>query len=454
MKKTVAEAEQNTALDAAREKLTAIFDEDSFTELGRYVASGDREAAVVCGYATMDGIPVYAFAQDSNVCGGAMDAASAMKLKKLYELARKNGAPIVGIYDSKGADITEGMKVLGAYGEIAALSAELSGVVPQIALIDGICAGTAAMIACMADIVIMTEKSELFMTAPFVSGQKDTGTANAAANAGTAAVVVKDTEQAAKTIKQLIALLPKNNLEPADYFYESAESDAVITSDTKGIELINALADKGSAAELYKGYGENVVTALASLNCRTVGIVCADGGKRLSARDCAKTARFAGFCDAFSIPLITFIDTEGFAQSGQEELAGAVLDNAKLAQIYASATTPKVTVVTGKAYGSAYAALAGVGSDFCIAWEDAVISPASPEAVTAFINGAADKDTAAKMAAQYAEDEADPFTAAKLGYVDRVILPEDTRAAVISAVEAAADKRVAAPARKHINFVF
>ncbi|MCH5324162.1 MAG: acetyl-CoA carboxylase [Eubacterium sp.] len=454
MKKTAAEMEQNLAQSAARDKLVSLFDEDSFVELGKYVSKDGKDAAVISGYGTVDGISVYAYAQDSAVNSGAMSVSAAVKIKKIYELAQKNGAPVIGIFDSKGADMNEGMQVLAAYSEITAASAALSGVVPQIAVVDGVCAGTAAMTACMADIVIMTEKSELFMTAPFVAEDKTegAGTAAAAAKSGVASIIAKDGEDALQTAKKLIALLPANNLEPADYFYETAENSAEITASAKGIDLIKAIADTDSAVVLGKDFGENAVTALGSLNCRTVGFVGADSGNRLSKSDSAKIARFVGFCDAFSIPIITLIDTEGFVLSSADELSGAVRDNAKLAQVYASATAPKIALITGKAYGSAYVAFAG--SDISIAWASAVISPASPEAAVTFLQGAADATETASRVAQYEENEASPFTAASYGYIDRVIDPEETKAAIISAVESSSGKRVASPARKHINFVY
>lgn len=454
MKKTVAEAQQQLSGTAAREKLLSLFDENSFVELGKYVSKDGKDAAVVCGYGTVDGKEVYAYAQDSGINSGAMSVSAAVKIDKVYELAAKNGAPIVGIFDSKGADINEGMQVLNAYAKIASAGAALSGVVPQIAVIDGICAGTAAMTACMADVVIMTEKSEMFMTAPFVSEDKTdgAGSAQAAMRSGAASVTAKDTADAIKTVKQLIALLPSNNLEPAYFDYETPENTAAVTGQQKGAELVDALADTESAVELYKGFGENIVTVLASLNCHTVGFVMADSGKRLSKDDSAKAARFIGFCDAFSIPIITFIDTEGFALSSKDELAGAIRDNAKLAQLYSSATSVKIAVITGKAYGSAYVAFAG--SDITLAWEDAVIAPASPEAAVTFLQGAADPTETAKRVAEYEENEASPFTAAAYGYVDNVIAPEDTKAELVKAVEMLSAKRVSSPARKHINFVY
>ena len=457
MKKTIAEMEQNTAQSDAADKLISLFDEDSFTELDKFVGANGEKAGVVSGYGFVDGAVVYAYAQDTSVKSGAVTMSAAAKIKKIYDLALKNGAPVIGIFDSKGGDIKEGVQMLAAYGEIAKASAALSGAVPQIAIVDGVCAGTAAMIACMADIVIMTEKSELFMTAPFVSDDKTegAGTAENAAKSGVAAVIAKDGADAVSKAKKLISVLPANNLETAgnDYF---SENDAAVTADLKGLDLISAVADKDSVIELYKDFGKAAVVALGSVNWRTAGFVATNNSDRLTKADSAKIARFVTLCDAFSIPVITFVDSEGFENSSAAELAGSIRDSAKLAQAYAGATTAKIAVITGKAYGSAYVALASTaaGSDFCFAWEDAVIAPTSPEAAVTFLNGAADPETTAKQATEYAENEASPFTAAAYGYVDRVITPDDTKSAITSAVDVTSGKRVISPAKKHVNFVF
>ncbi len=448
MKKTIAEMLQTSPESKALDKLVSFFDEDSFVELDKFVNCG-----VVSGYGFVDGAVVYAYAQDSAVKGGAVDENAATKITKIYDLALKNGAPVVSVLDSKGGDIAQGMKTLSAYGNIAKASAVLSGAVPQIAIVDGICAGTEAMIACMADFVIMTEKSELFMTAPFVADDKVTGAGSAenAAKSGVAAIIAKDGADAIAKAKKLITILPANNLETAgnDYY---TENDAAVTDGLKGIDLISAVADKDSVIELYKDFGSAAVTALASVNWRTAGFIATNNTDKLSKADSAKIARFVTMCDAFSIPVITFVDTKGFELSSEAELAGSIRDSAKLVQAYASATTAKIAVVTGDAYGSAYVAMASnaAGSDFTFAWENAVISATSPKAAVTFLNGEAN-DAAI---AEYENNEASPFTAAALGYVDRVITAEDTKAAIASAIDVTSGKRVISPAKKHVNFVF
>lgn len=453
-KKTIAEMEQKISDSEARNRLISLFDEDSFVELDKFVSSKGETVGVITGYGQVDGTTVYAFAQDMSVKSGAVCKASAAKIKKVYELALKNGSPVAAIYDSNGADVSEGIELLAAYGEIADASAKLSGVVPQVAIVAGVCAGTTAMLACMADYVIMTEKSELFMTAPSVAEDKaeNAGTAENAAKSGVAAIVVKDGAEAAATAKKLLAILPQNNLELAgnDYYEENS---ADVTADLKGGDMAKALADADSVIELYEDFGTSAYVALGSINWRTVGFVAANG--KLTSADSAKIARFVSTCDAFSIPVVTIADTEGFVPSAAAELAGSIRDAAKLTQVYASATTAKITLITGKAYAGAYVALASA-SDFTLAFEDAVIAPCAPTAAAIMLHSDEidSKEKLAELAAEYEANDASPFNAAAYGYVDRVITADEAKAAITSAMDLLSSKRVAAPARKHINFVY
>lgn len=437
--KTLAEMEQSVPDSEARKRLAALFDEDSFKELDKFVSADGELCSVVAGYGSVMGATAYAFAQDVSVKGGAVNKSAAMKIKKIYELAAKNGAPVVGIFDSKGGDITQGMAVLSAYGDIMKASAAISGVVPQIAVVCGVCAGAAAMIASMADITIMTEKAELFMASPFNTPDgklEGAGTAANAAKSGVCDILAKDDAEAMAKAKKLVAVMPANNISLAgnDDF---AANDAEINASVKGAALAAAIADKNSVIELGAEFGTAAYTALASVNWATVAFVATDKAAKLSAADCAKIARFVQLADVFSIPVVTLLDTEGFEPSSAAELAGSVRDCAKLAQVYASATTTKVNVVTGKAFGAAYAAFDS--ADISYAWEGAQIAPMNTEAAKVFMGG---------------EIETSPFAAAALGMVDGVIAAEDTKDAVASAVELCSGKRVASPSRKHANFVF
>ncbi len=437
--KTLAEMEQNVPDSEARKRLTALFDEDSFRELDKFVSTDGELCSVVAGYGTVLGATAYAFAQDVSVKGGAVNKSAAMKIRKIYELAAKNGAPVVGVFDSKGGDINEGMAVLSAYGDIVKASAAISGVVPQIAVVCGVCAGAAAMLASMADITVMTEKAELFMTAPFNTPDgklAGAGTAANAAKAGVCDILAKDDADAIAKAKKLVAVMPANNISLAgnDDF---AENDAFVAANMKGADVIAAIADKNSVIELGAEFGTAAYTAIASINWATVAFVATDKAEKLTSADCAKIARFVQLADVFSIPVVTVLDTEGFAPSSEAELAGSVRDCAKLAQVYASATTTKVNLIKGKAFGAAYAAFDS--ADISYAWENAAIAPMSLEAAKVFMGE---------------EIDASPFNAAGLGMIDGVIAAEDSKDAIASAVDLCSGKRVAAPTRKHVNFAF
>lgn len=428
-----------------------MFDEDSFTELSPYTGG-----SVVTGYGQVDGCPVYAFIQDVSVKSGAVCKAAAQKIVKLYSLAVKNGAPVIAVYDSKGGDIAEGVELLTAYGDIANASASISGVAPQISIVSGVCGGISASLACMADFVIMTEKAELFLTAPFITAGAGAGTAKNAALSGVSCMTVKDIAEAIKKAKALAAILPQNNLEVAGNDYFALPTDTADAS-LKGEAMVKTVADKDSLIELFPEFGKASYTALGSVNWKTVGFVATNKTEdKLTAADTAKIARFVGICDAFSIPVVTIVDSEGFAADSAAELAGSIRDAAKLTQVYASATTPKVSVITGNALGGAFTVFCGMNADVTVALEQAVIAPTTPKAAAIFLysdklNSKAEIEAAAE---EYKASEASAVNAMEKGAVDRIISAEDIWSSVNSALEMLSGKRVQAPARKHINFVY
>lgn len=437
--KTLAEMEQLVPDSAARNRLVSLFDEDSFTELDKFLSAEGKASSVVSGYGTVNGTYVYAYAQDVEVRSGAVDKSAALKIKRIYELAAKNGAPVVSIFDSKGGDITEGVEVLADFGEIISASAAVSGVVPQIAVVTGVCAGAMAVLASMADITVMSESAELFLSAPFNAPDgkiEGAGKAANAAKSGVADIVAKDADEALAVAKKLAAVLPANNISLA-FNEEAAENDAAVSASMSGEQLAAAVADKNSVIELGAGFGSAAYTALASIDSATVAMVATDRAEKLTPADCAKIARFVQLADVFSVPVVTFVNTKGFEPSSAAELSGSVRDAAKLAQVYASATTAKVNVVTGNAFGAAYTAFGN--ADVTFAWEKAAVAPMSPEAAKVFLGK---------------EIDTTPFGAASVGMIESVIAAEDTKAAVASAVDLLKGKRVASPARKHINFVF
>lgn len=459
----LAEYQEKAVTDTpARQRLANLFDEGEFTELNAFAKAGNDFTGVITAYGYVDGTPVYAFSQDKTVKSGAVGKEHAEKICKLFDLAAKTGAPIVGIYDSNGAFIDGGADALTAYGEILGRTSNVSGVVPQIAVIAGTCAGSAAMIACSADLVVMTKDGELFMAPPFNTDDTDgAGSAENAAKAGTAHIVCEDDIEAVAEARKLLSMLPMNNLSEAPMF-EYAENAAPL-AEIDADSIAASIADADSLVELSADFGTASYTALATIGGSVVGIAATNkADEKLTSDDTAKLARFVRTCDAFAIPVITIVDTEGFEVSASAELAGSVRNMTKLAHAYAEATTVKISVIAGEAFGPAYVALAskGANSDLAIAWPSAVITPLAPVTAVEFLwhdklkgaeNLAAERE---KLAKEYADTEVSAFNAAEKGCVDCVVNPADTRRTLIGALEALAGKRVSRLPKKHSNMPF
>lgn len=447
----------NNAMEGlAYARLTSLFDDGSFQEINAAAKTADGSlTGVICAYGYVNGNPVYAFSQDKSVNCGAVTRVHAEKIAKLYALAAKTGTPIVGIHDSNGALMDGTVDSLTAYGEMLTAAAKLSGVVPQIAVVAGTCAGSASLLACAADFVVLTKESEFFMAPPFDT--KDAGTASAAAKAGIASFVCEDDDDAIDKARALLNLLPINNLAGAPVFEFEAPSAAVASDLTA---LIGGVTDGGSALEIAADYGCASYTAFATIGGTTVGITATNKtDDALTADDCAKIARFVRTCDAFSIPVITFVDTKGFAASAEAELSGSIKSMTRLMSCYAEATTVKISVITGSATGAAFTALAGTacGTDFTYAWENAVISPMAPLTAVEFLwhdklKGAVDVNAKRQeLAAEYAATLASAQTAAEKNAIDGVITPDDTRATLLSALDILSGKRVSNLPKKHSN---
>jgi acetyl-CoA carboxylase carboxyltransferase component len=427
------QAKAEISATSAYKTITEFFDADSFCEIDAFAKSGEGFAEVVAGFGTVEGMPVYAFAQNSDICGGAMSKAQAAKLKKLYSLALKTGAPVVGFYDSIGGRLTQGTELLAGCGEILNSAASLSGVVPQISVVLGTCLGTNALNAISADIVIMSEKAQLALD---VTGKNADAEYNSAH--GNAAVVAKDTNEAIAKAKELVLFLPSNNLTLAPQSFEEAPAADGCNC------IVGQTIDGSDRFKLYDAFGSNAKVRLARLGGQVVGIVQTNGNN-LDCKSAAKTAKFVRFCDAFSIPVITFANCGGF-----ESLKSA----AKLTSAYAEATTIKISVVTGKAIGSAYIALAGTGAnaDVVYALPEAIISPVNTEAAafvlapeTMKVPVAQQKEAADKFAAE----NLSAFNAAQNGYVDGIVEAAELRKTLISALDMLAGKRVSTLSKKH-----
>ncbi len=427
----------------ARKRLVSLFDADTFTEIDAYAKSacGDVETTAGCGQ--INGVYAYAFSQDVTVDGGAISIAQCAKIKKIYELARKTGRPVIGIYDSNGMKLREGFEALNAYGEILKESADVSGVVLQISVVAGACLGTSALIANMADIVIAVKDADFYVTTP------SSVTAEESFANGTVDILADDIGDAIQSARKLVTALPSNNLEPVPLLDFGGETGKMLDTGASAKEIINSVADSESIVEIKSGYAENTITAFASIDGGTVGMIAFDG-KALCPSCAYKVEAFVKLCDAFSIPIITFVNADGFVKEKENQMLVAAT---KLTSAYAAATCAKISVITGTAVGAAYIALAGKGSnaDLVFAWDTSVISPLDVGAAVAFLyndrlaNGENRKD----LEKEYADELASPFTAAACGAVDDIIVPAETRARLINALNLLDGKRETTLPRKH-----
>ncbi|HOP10280.1 MAG TPA: carboxyl transferase domain-containing protein [Oscillospiraceae bacterium] len=440
-------ANNTEAKQQTKQILFSLFDEGSVMEIGDLAASG--ESGVLAAWGTADGNPVFAFAQDSGTIGGAFGTAASEKIGKIYELAAQNGAPVVGIFDSNGVRMAEGGEVMSALGKFMNSANTLSGVVPQIAVVTGTCGGSMAMIAECADAVILCEDAQLFLTPDDIikaaqPGYKPAKSSVTAAKNGTAALVTKDAASAVEAAKKLLSYLPSNNLDvpPVFDFTEPAEG----------------IADSDSFYELYAEYGTTAKVGFATVGGQSVGLVSTAKDEKGYIRSCAakKIARFVRLCDAYSIPVVTLVDTDGFAPDGDGEAKGAIMTAAALSQAYAEATCPKISVITGKAIGPVYIATCGksANADAVFAYENAIISPVNPDAAL-IINEPQLLDNCKSEAerkavyAAYAADKLGAKAAASAGLVDAIVTSATIRAQVLSALSMLSGKRVSRMPKKH-----
>ena len=477
----------------ARERVEALVDEGSFAEFDRFVvhrtnAFGLDEKeflgdGVITGRATIDGRQVFLFSQDFTVLGGSLGEAFAEKICKVMDLAVRTGSPMIGINDSGGARIQEGVVSLGGYAEIFWRNVQASGVIPQLSLIAGPCAGGAVYSPAITDFIIMTEKiSQMFITGPeiikTVTGEDVTfeqlgGALTHATKSGVAHLVASDEDDLTAVTKTLLSYVPQNNLEDPprhecdDDPHRRVESlDSLIPdSPNKPYDMhdaIEAILDYGDFLEIQPLYARNIICGFGRINGRSVGVVANQPNVMAGVLDIAsstKAARFVRFCDAFNIPLLTFVDVPGFLPGTGQEYGGIILHGAKLLYAYAEATVPKITVITRKAYGGAYDVMASkhVRADVNVAWPTAEIAVMGAEGAvkTIFrreIAAAGDRDAKNKeLIDEYVERFANPYIAAQRGYVDDVIEASRTRSVVSNALDMLAHKRVERPKRKHGN---
>lgn len=426
----------------ARGRLVSLFDDGTFSELDAYAKSAEGEIEVIAGYGTVNGVPAYAFSQDVTVDGGAISTAQCAKIKKIYNLAAKTGCPVIGIYDSNGMKLKEGFEALNAYGEILKLSTSVSGVILQISVIAGACLGTSALMANMADVVIAVKDADFYVTTPADI------TAEQSYENGTVDILADDVDGAINAVKELVCVLPSNNLDTAPTFdYE--EKLAYASADLSAMEIINAVADENSVIEIKGGYAANAVTAFARIGGLAVGAVAFDGDTVCPS--CAyKAEAFIKLCDAFNIPIVTFVNAKGLKRGKESQMLVAAT---KLTSAYATATCPKISVITGSAIGAAYITLAGKGAnaDLVFAWDGAIVSPLEVDSAVAFLynDRLANGESREALEKEYAENLASPFTAAACGAIDDIFTPEETRTKLISALSFLEGKRETTIPRKH-----
>lgn len=477
----------------ARERIELLLDKGTFCETDMFVThratgfgmerSHPMADGVVTGWGKVNGRTVYLFAQDFTVLGGSLGEAHGRKIAKLMDLAYQNGAPLIGLNDSGGARIQEGVDSLASYGEIFFRNTRASGVIPQISVILGPCAGGAVYSPGITDFVFMTEQNAyMFITGPEVikavtHEAVDFDTLGSAkihhGRSGVAHFTAPDEEACLAQVRELLSYLPSNNLTPPPYQKPvddprrlTPELENIVPSDPQSpydvLNVIEALVDDGEFLEVQPDYAGNIVVGFARLDGYPVGVVANQpdylaGVLDINASD--KGARFIRFCDAFHIPLITLVDTPGFLPGTEQEHQGIIRHGAKMIYAYSEATVPKLTIILRKAYGGAYIVMSSkhLRADINYAWPNAEIAVMGPEGAVSIvfrkeIEAEADPQAAkAERTRQYREELANPFVAASRGYLDDVIHPAESRMRLIAALESLREKRQATPARKHGN---
>src|SRR5881227_1063644 len=477
----------------ARERIEKLLDPGSFDEVDTFVRHRTSEFdmqknrpwgdAVVTGHGSIDGRRVCVFSQDFTVFGGSLGEVMAEKMCKVMDLAARIGCPVIGINDSGGARIQEGVVSLGAYGDVFVRNVECSGVIPQISLIMGPCAGGAVYSPAMTDFIFMVkETSHMFITGPdvikTVTGEKPTfeelgGAMTHNTKSGVAHFAADDEEQCLEDARYLFSFLPQNNLELPPRVEPSDDPDRMdpeldtIVPDNPNKpydmrDVVAHIVDNGEFFEVHEHFAKNLIVGFARLDGRAIGVVGNQPSQLAGVLDISsseKGARFVRTCDAFNIPLLTFCDVPGFLPGTSQEWGGIIRHGAKLLYAFTEATVPKLTVVTRKAYGGAYDVMNSkhMLADFNFAWPQAEVAVMGPEGAVNIIfrrdiaKSPTPDERRDKLISDYKARFANPYSAAERGYIDDVIVPHETRPKLIRALETLQTKRVAGPKRKHGN---
>jgi len=477
----------------ARERIAELLDSNTFTEIDALVEHRCRDFemdrnvipgdGVVCGHGTIEGRLVYCFAQDFTVYGGSLGEMHGLKICKVLDMAMKTGSPVIGLNDSGGARIQEGVASLGSYAEIFFRNVRASGVIPQISVIMGPCAGGAVYSPAITDFVIMVDKtSHMFITGPEViktvtneevSFEELGGAETHATRSGVTHFTAGDDKEAIAIVRDLVNLLPSNNLEKSpviptsDPLERSCKSlDMIVPEDSSQpydmLAIIEEILDLNSFMEIQEDFATNIIVGLGRLGGHAIGVV---GNQPISLAGCldidasVKGARFVRFCDAFNIPLVTFVDVPGFLPGASQEWGGIIRHGAKLLFAYAEATVPKLTVITRKAYGGAYDVMSSkhIRGDYNVAWPTAELAVMGAQGAVQIIhkkridaskNPDQEKN---RLIDDYTETFANPYKAAALGFIDDVIMPSETRSSLARALGALLEKEEGRPSKKHGN---
>lgn len=473
----------------ARERIELLLDAGSFEEFDTFVEHDCHDFGmekqkflgdgVVTGWGTINGRPVYLFVKDFTVFGGSLSKAHALKMTKIQDMALRTGAPIIGLFDAGGARIQEGVDALGGYGEVFTRNVKASGVIPQISVIMGPCAGGDVYSPAMTDFIFMVrDTSYMFVTGPDVVKTVTNETVTSEQLGGASIHTTKssvadggfDNDVVAMTqIRRFVDFLPLSNRDevPERPFFDDPQRtemslDTLIPAnpnmpyDMK--ELILKVVDEADFFELQEGFGKNIITGFARIEGRTVGVVANQPMVLAGVLDSdasRKAARFVRFCDCFSIPIVTFVDVPGFLPGTAQEYGGLIKHGAKLLFAYTEATVPKITVITRKAYGGAYDVMASkhIGGDINYAWPTAQIAVMGAKGAVEIIHRAdiGDPEKIAHHTKVYEDRFLNPFVAAQRGYIDEVIMPHSTRVRVSRALALLRDKQIETPWKKHDN---
>jgi acetyl-CoA carboxylase carboxyltransferase component len=485
------EAQHKRGRMTARERIDLLLDRGSFREIDAFVEHRTTDFglekqkylgdSVVTGWGTIDGRLVYIFSQDFTVFGGSLGEVHAEKICKIMDMAMKNGAPVIGLNDSGGARIQEGVVSLGAYADIFLRNTLASGVIPQISVIMGPCAGGAVYSPALTDFIIMVRNSSyMFVTGPEVVKTvtheevsfEELGGANVHSEVSGVCHMAADSEaDALYLVRKMLAYMPQNNMEDPPFVnngddplrMEEALDTLVPDDPSKPYDMKDAICmivDDGQFLEVHEAYAQNIVVGFARLGGHSVGIVANQPAVLAGVLDIhssEKAARFVRFCDAFNLPVITFVDVPGFLPGTGQEHGGIIRSGSKLLYAFCEATVPKITVVTRKAYGGAYDVMSSkhIRTDVNLAWPSAEIAVMGPEGAVNIIHRKELAQTPdplkrrAELVAEYREKFANPYIAASRGYIDDVIEPRETRQRLINALEMLSNKRDSNPPKKH-----